>query len=74
MMMIRMMMRMVMMMRRRRRKKRGVIRRIHIRIILTLTTTILTPGILNPNGTIDNEASIHRLAEVALVYAQAGSC
>ena len=29
-------------------------------------------GILYPDGTINNEASIQRLAEVALAYAQAG--
>lgn len=29
-------------------------------------------GILNPDGTINNSASIKRIAEVALSYAQAG--
>lgn len=30
-------------------------------------------GILRGNGTIDNEASIQRLAEVAVAYAKAGT-
>ena len=30
-------------------------------------------GILNEDGTLDNDASIQRLAEVALSYAQAGT-
>ena len=30
-------------------------------------------GILRENGTLDNEASIARLAEVAVAYAKAGS-
>ena len=30
-------------------------------------------GILNENGTMNNEKSIQRLAEVALAYAEAGT-
>jgi len=32
------------------------------------------PGILHDDGTLDNEASIKRLAEVAVAYAKAGVC
>ena len=34
----------------------------------------LLSGILHDDGTIDNEASIKRLAEVAVSYAKAGTC
>lgn len=33
---------------------------------------ILSEGILNDDGTLNNDASCLRLAEVALAYAQAG--
>jgi len=35
--------------------------------------TCLFSGILHDDGTIDNKASIKRLAEVAVAYAKAGS-
>ena len=37
-----------------------------------LFTFVINTGILNADGTIDNEASIQRLAAVAVAYAKAG--
>ena len=43
---------------------------VHIHILTVYLRTYV--GILNKDGTIDNEKSIQRLAEVALAYAKAG--
>lgn len=45
----------------------------HIFIIIKLCFADIRPaGILNHDGTLNNDASCLRLAEVALAYAQAG--